>query len=111
MIDLKMDKKTLNILLIFGIFFAFSACSLSWEPSDEEAIRLVKKLYMFSYEGKRVDATIILRKEYIPDCECYPIVFEITDSEQRRYRKTFYFFKNEFGEIDVREHRYGVKTM
>jgi hypothetical protein len=87
------------------------SCEPKWAPSDNEAIRLVKDLYLFSHEGKHVEPSIIMREAYSEDCQCYPIKFRILLTNERSFQKTLYFFKNELGNLDVREYRYGLKKL
>lgn len=92
-----------------AIFFLCMVYSCSWAPSDEQAVKLVKDYFLLNYEGVEVDAKIILRGQYIKDCKCYPVLMEITIPERETYKKTFYFFKNESGAIEVSEFQPNTK--
>jgi hypothetical protein len=74
-----------------------------WEPSDSEANYLVENYYLFTRAGKEIDAEIIERGEFIRQCKCFPIKFRIMGQKQESFEKTFYFFKNQTGIVEVRE--------
>ncbi len=93
---------------LFSIIIALSlttACSSMWEPSDSEAIHLIENYYLFSKAGKEIDAEIIVRGEFIRKCKCFPVKFKIMTVKQESFEKTFYFFKNESGTVEVSEYR------
>jgi hypothetical protein len=106
-----MNTENMNgsIYLLLVIMILFTGCYLSWEPSDQEAISLVESYYLFHRGGKEVDAEIISRGKYDKKCKCYPIKFRIIVPEQRSFEKTFYFFKNETGTVEVREFKFGLR--
>ena len=87
-------------------FLLFTGCS--WEPSDRDAVNLVESYYLFSYGGKKVDVEIIGRGEYIRKYKCYPIKCRISTPGRGSYEKTFYFFKNEAGNVEVREYQFVI---
>lgn len=83
-----------------------SGC-IAWEPSEPEAVYLVENFYLFSRGGKAVDVEIVSRGDYIGKCKCYPITFKISIPDKPAFDKTFYFFKNESGIVEIREHMPG----
>ena len=97
------------ILAMISVLLIYAGCSSSWSPSDEEAVQLVKGYYLYYHDGKDVDAEVIERGEYIKECKCYPIKLRVVFSENRSQKKTFYFFENKSGNVDVREYRFGIK--
>ena len=102
-----MRRPLYSLLLITLILL--SGCSFLWEPSDSEAVRLVESHYLFSHIGKKVDVEIVGRGEYSRECKCYPVKFRIISLKQQgSYEKTFYFFKNEAGTVEVREYKLGI---
>ncbi len=103
----KVMRRSLYSLLLMT-FIVLSGCSSFWEPTDREAVRLVENYYLFSHRGKKVDVEIMGRAEYVRECKCYPIKFRIISLEQGSYEKTFYFFKNEAGKVEVREYKFGI---
>ncbi|MBI5407961.1 MAG: hypothetical protein HZA14_01185 [Nitrospirae bacterium] len=96
-----MGKKAAKLTTIIFLLCAVSSCS--WAPSDEEAVNLVKSYYLYYYEGKEVEARVMIRGKYFKECECYPIEFQITMPGRESFKKVFYFFKNEYGAVDVSE--------
>ncbi|MBI4847364.1 MAG: hypothetical protein HY808_02125 [Nitrospirae bacterium] len=96
-----MGKKTIKFVAI--IFLLCIVYSCSWSPSDDEAVELVKNYYLFYYEGKQADAVILLRGGHIKECDCYSILFQITLPERESFKKTFYFYKSEYGKVEVSE--------
>ena len=94
-------SRSLFTLIIMMLFIA--ACSSSWEPSDTDAVNLVKNYYLFYSGGKEIDAEIIERGAYIKKCKCFPVKFKITGEANESYEKTFYFFKNKSGKVDLSE--------
>ena len=101
-------RRSLYSLLLMTLIL-LSGCSSFWEPSDSEAVRLVESYYLFFHRGKKVDVEIVGRGEYAGECKCYPIKFRIISLKQGGYEKTFYFFKNEAGTVEVREYKLGIK--
>ena len=97
------------ILGVISVLFVYAGCSASWSPSDDEAVRLVKGHYLFYRGGKEINAEIIYRGEFVKECKCYPVKLKIIDPENRSHERTFYFFKNKSGKVDVREHELGMK--
>ncbi len=89
--------------IIIALSF-MSACSSLWEPSDSEALHLVENYYLFSRAGKEIDAEIIERGKFISECKCYPVKFKIMITKKESFKKTFYFFKNETGIVEVSEY-------
>ena len=75
-----------------------------WEPNEAEAVYLVESYYLFSRGGKEVDAEILSRGKYIRKCKCYPVKFKVFFSSDNKFIKTFYFFKNEAGNVEIRDH-------
>ncbi|MEN8262448.1 MAG: hypothetical protein ABFR82_03200 [Nitrospirota bacterium] len=95
-------KNKLYLWLLIPVFLFFSACSSSWSPSDEQAVKLVKEYYLFAHHGKKVKAEVVKRGEFIEKCECYPIKFKLIFS-RRNNNMTFYFYKNKSGKAAVRK--------
>ena len=93
-------KKKLYSWLLIPLFLFFIACSSSRLLSDEEAVKLVHDYYLFYHGGEKVIASVAERGELIEKCECYPIKFKIIFSS-RNNNKTFYFYKNESGEVVI----------
>jgi len=96
--------KILILLLVIPVFLFYTGCSSSWVPSNEEAIQLVKDHYLFFYGGKEVEASVIERGSYMDECKCYPIKFKIIISNHSDNTKTFYFYKDGFGEGDLKSY-------
>jgi hypothetical protein len=90
--------------------FSLNVGCTSWSPSDDEAVRLVKDYYLYFHNGKEIDAKIVSRREYIKENKCYPIEFVIMPPDQEGFKKVFYFYKNERGEVAVREFQFGQKS-
>ena len=96
---------------LFPVILALSfitACSSVWEPSDSEAVHLVKNYYLFARAGKGIDAEIIERGKFIRKCKCFPVKFRIISKKRESFEKTFYFFKNEAGIVEVSEYQFGI---
>lgn len=104
-----MQKRTLCFALIIIVLSLSSSCTTG-APSDDEAIRLVKRFYLYYFEGKKVDAKIIRRGTYIKEYKCYPIEFLISAHKQESSKKTFYFFKNKYGKADIRKFKIKQST-
>ncbi len=85
-----------------------TGCLATMEPSDAEAVKLLKNYYSY-YEEKGVDVTIMNRGSQLEECKCTPIEFLITHSEKDINKKTFYFFKNAKGDYVIKKFKYGVK--
>jgi hypothetical protein len=100
-------KASIFILAITLLQF-LTGCFSTWTPSDEEAVKLLKNYYSF-YEEEGVEASIIKRGTIIDDCSCFPIEFQIMNSEKGTYTKTFYFFKNGDGVPEIKKFKFGVK--
>ncbi|MBI5665034.1 MAG: hypothetical protein HZC49_08135 [Nitrospirae bacterium] len=98
-----MQRKVVCCFLILIIFCLIVACS-SGSPSDDEAARLVKEYYLFNYGGRQVEVKIISRKKFNKENKSYPIEFLIMPPGQKNFQKTFYFYKNEQGMIEIREY-------
>jgi hypothetical protein len=101
-----MQRLAVSCLLI-SIAFSLNVGCTSWSPSDDEAVRLVKDYYLFFYSGKEVDVKILRRGKYIKEDKCYPVEFRIRPPGQEGFRKTFYFFRNEQGSVEIREFQVG----
>ncbi len=86
-----------------------TACSSVWEPSDSEAVDLIKNYYLFSKSGKEINAEIVERSKFGGECECFPIKFKITSNKHGSFEKTFYFSKNETGSVEVSEYKFGLR--
>lgn len=84
-------------------------CSTFSQPSDPEAITLVKNYYLYFHGRQTIDAKILKRRAYNKECACYPVEFELISSNHNSFLKTFYFFENEFGDVDIREYQFGIK--
>ena len=95
--------KELCILIMTFILLFCVGCVPTWTPSDKEAAKLVREHYLFYDNGESVQATIVKRGEIIGECDCYPIIFKIVSSSGRKNNKTFYFYKNESGNVEVNE--------
>ncbi|MHA2128243.1 MAG: hypothetical protein ACW99E_23350 [Promethearchaeota archaeon] len=76
----------------------------SWMISDEDAVQLVHDYFLFNHGGEKVKASVAERGEYIESCKCYPMKFKIIFEGRRNNNKTFYFYKNEAGQIDVKRY-------
>lgn len=96
-------NKQLCVLATIFIFFLYVGCAPSWIPSDNNANALVRAQYLFFGNGEAVQTTVEKRGEYIKECKCYPIKFIITFSNGRINTKTFYFYKNESGNVALKE--------
>ena len=97
-------KMIFFLLLVITASLLYTGCSASWLPSNEEAVQLVKDHYLFFYGGKEVEAKVIERGKYMDECECYPIRFKIIFSNKSNDDKTFYFYKDGFGEGDLKSY-------
>lgn len=102
-----MKRSACLFAAIIALFFIM-ACSSVWEPSDSEAVRLIENYYLFSRAGKEIDAEIIARREFISECKCFPIKFRIMSSTQESFEKTFYFFRNEAGTVEVSDYQFSL---
>ena len=98
-------KRSICLFPVISALFFIMACSSMWAPSDSEAVHLVENYYLFSRAGKEIDAEIIARGGFISECKCFPIKFRIMSSTQESFEKTFYFFKNEAGTVEVSEYQ------
>ncbi len=107
----KVGWKTKRATYLFPVIIALSiimACSSVWEPSDSEAVHLIENYYLFTRSGKDIDAEIIARGKYIGECKCFPVKFKIMSKNQERFEKTFYFFKNEAGIVEVSDYQFSL---
>jgi hypothetical protein len=104
----KMRRGVAGCLLILIVLSLNVGCS-SWSPSDDEAVRLVKDYYLYFYNSEVVDAKIVSRWDYIEENKCYPIEFMIIPTDKEGFKKVFYFYKNDKGEVAVREFQFGQK--
>jgi hypothetical protein len=94
-------EKAVNVILAVFLILAIG-CSKFWSPSNKEAEELVEKYYVTFEWGKKVNAEILHRGDYIEEYKCYPVEFIVTDLETgKSAEKTFFFFKNEFNEIEI----------
>ena len=96
-------NKQLFVLTTILLFILFVGCAPTWSPSDNEAIKIVRDHYLFFANGEEVQATVASRGEYIEKRGCYPITFEIISSSGRKNTRTFYFYKNESGKVEMKE--------
>ena len=103
-------KKSAPLLASIIVISFLTACSSMWEPSETEAVNLVENYYLFYRAGKEVDPEIIERGKFIRECKCFPIKFRIMSNQQENFEKTFYFFKNSAGIVEVSEYQSGVLT-
>lgn len=103
------DRTLYFILIMISTLLVYAGCSGTWSPSDEDAVRLVKKYYLYYKDGKEIDAQIIYRGEFEKECECYPVKYRIILSRDTSFEKTYYIFKNDSGNVDIREYRFGIK--
>lgn len=103
------DRTLYCILLMISVFLVYAGCSGAWSPSDEDTVKLVRNYYLFYKDGKEIDAQIIYRGEFEKECKCYPVKYRIILSQDASYEKTFYIFKNESGNADIREYKFGIK--
>ena len=101
-------KKSACLLPVIIALSFITACSSVWEPSDDEAVRLLENYYLFSRNGKEIDAEIIERGKFIRECKCFPVKFRIMSQRQESFEKKFYFLKNENGIVEVREYQFGL---
>jgi len=105
-------RKMKRSICLFPVIIALSfitACSSMWEPSDSEAVHLVENYYLFSRAGKEIDPEIIERGGFNRECKCFPVKFRIMSKKQESFEKTFYFFKNETGIVEVRNYQFGLR--
>jgi hypothetical protein len=93
-----------HVLLVCTLL-VFAGCNSSYTFSDSEAVKLVKSYYLFYHQGREVEARVMHRGEYIEDCECYPLTFEIRSKGRSNVSKAFYFFRDKSGTLDIREYR------
>ena len=93
------------LVLLICALPAYWGCTFSDTVSDSEAVKLVKSFYLFSRDGREVEARVMHRGKYADDCSCYPITFEIRSKGRKNVSKTFYFFKDQSGTLDVRDFR------
>lgn len=109
-----LNKNSRNVTgsaCLFLLIIALSlitACSSAWEPSDNEAVRLLENYYLFSRNGKEIDAEIIERKKFNKECKCFPVKFRIISKKHESFEKTFYFFKSKTGIVEVSEYQFGL---
>ncbi len=97
-----------GLLLIINVVLICSGCQFLWEPSDTEAENLVESYYLFYQSGKEVDAEIIAREKFKRACNCFPIKFRISVPDRTDFNRTFFFFKNETGQIEVSDSEIGI---
>ncbi|MEN8263743.1 MAG: hypothetical protein ABFR82_09795 [Nitrospirota bacterium] len=109
-------KNTLNLkrevyfmIIMTGILILYAGCSASWSPSDQDAVKMLKEHYLFYRGGEEINAEVVSRAEYIKECKCYPVKFKVLVSENNSYEKTFYFFKNQSGGVDIRKYKLVLK--
>jgi hypothetical protein len=101
-------RRSYTLIILTAGLLIITGCFQTWGPSDDEAVSLLTDYYSF-YEEKGVEAEVVKRGEYIKECACYPIEFEISDARHGSYRKTFYFYKNTDGSTGIKKFKYGVK--
>ncbi len=102
-----MRIKLYSALLITLILV--SGCSSFREPSDPDVLHLVKRFYLMYRGGEDVNAEIIERDKFSEECDCYPIRLKITSSDRRSFERVFFFYKNNRGDVDIREYKFGIK--
>ncbi len=102
-------RNSFLMLLLILCLIAFG-CSSIWTPSDDEIIRLVKDHYLFFNSGESIAVKALTRKEYLKDCECYPIDITILRSGRNIENKTFYIHKNREGDLEIKRYKSGVKN-
>ncbi len=109
-------KNTLNLkrevylmIIMTGILILYAGCSASWSPSDQDAVKMLKEHYLFYRGGEEINAEVVSRAEYIKECKCFPVKFKVFVSENNSYEKTFYFFKNQSGGVDIRKYKMVLK--
>ena len=102
-----MQRLACLLLVITALTFTIS-CSSAWEPSDSEAVRLLENHYLFSMSGKDIDAEITERGEFNWGCNCFPMKFRIKSKGQESLEKTFYFYRNDAGNVDVTEYQFAL---
>jgi hypothetical protein len=93
------------LVLLVCALLVYAGCNSSYTFSDSESVKLVKNYYLFYHEGREVEARVMHRGEYMEDCECYPLTFEIRSKGRQRISKTFYFFRDQAGKMDIRVYR------
>lgn len=101
-IDIRKITKISILLMALSLLTAFTACSPMWSPSDQEAVKLLKDHYSFYNNGESIEAEVIERDEYNEECECYPVRFKIAYESGRDNHKTFYIYKNDYGNATIR---------
>jgi len=74
-------------------------------PSDEKITSLVESYYLYFHGGKQVQAKVVERGKFMDECNCYPVKLEICTPERTTCNKTFYIFKNSYGEIEATEYK------
>ncbi len=109
-------KNTLNLkrevyfmIIMTGILILYAGCSASWAPSDQDAVKMLKEHYLFYRGGEEINAEVVSRAEYVKECKCFPVKFKVLVSENNSYEKTFYFFKNQSGRVDIRKYKLVLK--
>ncbi len=106
---LNLKREVYFMIIMTGMVILYAGCSASWSPSDQDAVKMVKEHYLFYRGGEEINAEVVSRDEYIKECKCYPVKFKVLVSENNSYEKTFYFFKNKSGGVDIRKYKMVLK--
>lgn len=102
------SKISCLMLVLFSLLI-LTGCAAKWSPSDREALQLVKEYYLYFHEGEKIEASILKREEFVEECTCFPIIFQIIRSTAQSGEKTFYFTKNRSGDIEIKRYMQGAK--
>lgn len=105
--NISVIKYALSLLIIPSLLL-IAGCTLSWNTSDEEAVKLLQGHYLYYKDGQHIEAKVIKRGEFINECNCYAVDFEITRTNNLVENRTFYIFKSKNGSIDIRKYKFGL---
>jgi len=97
------------VLYLAVIFILLTSCIATFAPSDDEAVKLLRDYFSF-YNEQGVEAKIIKRGEFLTDCKCYPIAFQIINSKNKKETLTFYFYKDGSGPVEIKKFKIDSKT-
>ena len=97
------NSRNICLLAMIFILLFYVACAPSWSPPDHKAADLVREHYLFFDSGKAIIATVEDRGEYISECKCFPVLFNIVFENNKNLKKTFYFYKDASGNVAAKE--------